>query len=84
MIAADVRDREFFRQVTVKVFQQSSHFFVGPSLAHGAFPGKVYRGTPVSAGSVFGAQVTLCGFAALSCGSRSSMDWTSGHHHRLV
>src|SRR6202044_1875349 len=55
-LAAEVGDGHAFGQVAVGVFQQSSDFVVGPSLAHGSLPVQVYRGTPISSGPISGGQ----------------------------
>ena len=58
VLAADISNRQSLGQIAVNVFQQPSHFLGGPSLAHGSLRGKVYRGTPISGGPVFGEQVS--------------------------
>ena len=58
-LAAEVGDGHAFGQVAVGVFEQSSHFVVGPSLGHESLPVQVYRGTPISGGPTFGGQPNL-------------------------
>jgi hypothetical protein len=65
-LAAEVRDGESFGQVAVGVFEQSSHFVVGPSLVHGSLPVQVYRGTSISGGPTFGGQPNKAGVLNLA------------------
>ena len=55
-LAAEVGDGQSPGQVAIGVPQQSGHFVVGPSLAHGSLPVPVYRGTSISSGPTLGGQ----------------------------
>jgi hypothetical protein len=58
VFSTDVPDHEPLGEIAVNVFEESSNFVSGPSLAHGSLPGKVYPGIPISGGPVFGEQVS--------------------------